>query len=286
MPAHKIALVTDSTNDLPAELLEEYNVRVVPLYILWDDEILRDGIDIKPEAFYERMVANPTSFPHTSQPNPLDFSRVYAELKDEGAEEVVVMTLSSAMSGTILSARQAATDAGLPVHVHDARSNSMSLGWQLLAAARARAEGAGAQAMIAAAEAVRRSLVYVISLNTLEYLHHGGRIGGATAFIGQLLNLKPQISVNHETGMVEAGVPTRTRARAIEALYQGFFKQINTNLPLRVAVLHNNAKATAEQLAERVRQDFNPVELIISIVSPILGAHTGPEAVALCGYSM
>lgn len=286
MSQHKIALVCDSTHDLPQELIDRYQIHVVPLYIIWNGQVLKDGVDIRPERFYEQLIAHPDAFPSTSQPSPQDFARVYQELVADGAQEIVVLTISSAMSGTIESARQAGLQMNIPVHIHDTKSNSMSIGWQLLAAARARENGASAQEMIAAADQVRQKLVYIISLNTLAYLHRGGRIGGAATFIGQLLNLKPQIFVNHQSGAVEAGVPTRTRKRALEVLYQNFFKQVDASRPLRVAVLHNNAREAAEQLAERIRQEFHPEELIISIVSPILGTHTGPEAVALCGYSL
>jgi DegV family protein with EDD domain len=173
----------------------------------------------------------------------------------------------------------------MPVHVVDSKSNSMSLGWQILAAARAREAGGDAAAMIAAADAARKTMVYIITLDTLEYLRKGGRIGGASAFIGTLLNFKPQIMVNHETGMVEAGRRTRTRQKALQALYNDFFAQLDTSKPMRIAVLHNAALPEAETLAARVQVEFAPRELVISIVSPILGVHTGPRAVALCGYT-
>jgi DegV family protein with EDD domain len=281
----KIALVTDSTNDLPKEIRENNNVYVVPLFILWEEQQMRDGVDIQPEVFYERLVAQPEVFPRTSQPNPQDFEKVFQQAKEDGAEEIIAITISSAMSGTIVSARQAAERMDIPVHVYDSKSNSMSLGWQVLAAARARDKGLDSQGIIAAADRVRQKMMYMISLNTLEYLHRGGRIGGAAKFIGQILNLKPTITVNHNTGEVEAGIPARTRKRAIEALFQNFFQRIDKTQPMHIAVLHNHALEEAKQLAERVKTNFNPQELIISIVSPILGVHTGPEAIALCGYT-
>jgi DegV family protein with EDD domain len=128
-------------------------------------------------------------------------------------------------------------------------------------------------------------MVYIITLDTLEYLHKGGRIGGAKRFIGTLLNLKPQIWVNHETGEVEGGRQTRTRTRALRALYEDFFDALDATRPMRVAVLHNDAREDAERLAERVRREHEPLELMIRIVSPVLGVHTGPRAVALCGYT-
>ncbi|HNT78231.1 MAG TPA: DegV family protein [Anaerolineae bacterium] len=284
MASHKIALVTDSTCDLPEALREQHALHVVPLSIIWGGEQLREGVDIQAEEFYRRLVADPM-YPTTSQPTPQDFLTAYTQAQAEGAEEIVVITISSAMSGTLESARLAASMTDVPVHLVDSKTNSMGLGWQVLAAARAREAGGDVAAMIAAAEAARSRMVYLIVLDTLTYLHKGGRIGGASRFIGTLLNLKPQIYVNHQTGEVEAGRRTRTRQKALETVYQDFFAQLDTSKPLRIAVLHNAALPEAEQIAERIQQEFSPKELIIHIVSPVLGVHTGPRAIALCGYT-
>ncbi len=284
MKSERIAIITDSTCDLPPALREQYAIRIVPLSVIWGEEQLREGIDIQADEFYRRLEVDPIH-PTTSQPTPQDFVEAYEAAHRDGAEQIVVFTISAAMSGTYESARLATTLSPYPVQVVNSKSNSMSLGWQVLAAARAREAGGDVAEMMAAAEAARKRMVYIITLDTLEYLHKGGRIGGATKFVGTLLNLKPQIYVDHETGMVEAGRRTRTRKRALEALYQDFFSQMDTSKPLRVAVLHNAAPDEAEALAARVGEEFAPVELFISIVSPVLGVHTGPRAVALCGYT-
>jgi len=284
MTRFSTALVTDSTCDLPAELRDLYDISVVPLSVIWGTEQLRDGVDIQAEAFYRRLVSDPV-YPTTSQPAPKDFLDVYQAQRERGADEILVLTISAAMSGTYESAKMAAEMIDMPVRVVDSRANSMSLGWQILAAARARESGADINTMIAAADDVRGRLVYLIALDTLEYLHRGGRIGGASAFIGNLLNLKPQIHVNHETGQVEAGKRTRTRKKALEALYQDFFAQVGAGDSLRIAVLHNAALEDTQAMAERVQREFSPAELLISIVSPVLGVHTGPRAISLCGYA-
>jgi DegV family protein with EDD domain len=161
----------------------------------------------------------------------------------------------------------------------------MSLGWQVLAAARAREQGGNLQDMIQAAERARESMVYIVSLDTLEYLHKGGRIGGASHFIGNLLHLKPQISVDHQTGEVAGGRRSRTRKKALEDLYQDFFNQVDRTKTLRIAVLHNAAAQEAQELVDRIKEEVQPAELILSIVSPVLGVHTGPRAIAICGYT-
>jgi DegV family protein with EDD domain len=190
------------------------------------------------------------------------------------------------MSGTMQSARLAADMIDVPVHIVDARGPTMTEGWQLLAAARAREAGADAAGMVAAAERARSSMAQCVVMDTLEYLHRGGRIGGASAFVGTLLNIKPLIYIDHEKGTVEAGERVRTRKRSLEALYQLFFRQLDTSRrTLHIAVLHANAPAEAEALAERIRSEYAPAELLMGITSPVLGVHTGPAAVALCGYS-
>ena len=280
---NNIAIITDSTCDIPEETLNRYQIEVVPLTIIWGEEQFRDGVDLEAEAFYQRLEADPV-LPSTSQPTPEDFLQVCQRVREQGAQEIVIMTISRAMSGTYQSARKAAERMEIPVRVYDSRANSMSLGWQVLAAARVREQGGGAEEMLAAADRARKNMVYLVSLDTLKFLHKGGRIGGASSFIGTLLNLKPQISVNHETGEVEAERQSRTRKKALSDLYQDFLSHFPAPEGLRVAVLHNAALEAAEELVEKLKEEVQPEEIILSIVSPILGVHTGPGAVALCGY--
>ncbi len=280
----KIALITDSTCDLPAEYISQYDIRVVPLTIVWGEEQFLDGVDLLAEDFYRRLEDDPV-IPTTSQPTPQQMIQAFQDARDAGAEQILAITISGAMSGTYTSASKAAEMMDIPIQVLDSKSNSMGLGWQVLAAARARESGGDLQAMIKAADEARSSLVYLISLDTLEYLHKGGRIGGASHFIGTLLNLKPQISVNHQTGEVEGGRRSRTRKRALSDLYDDFVSSIDPGKKLRVAVLHNAAPEDAQSLASRIEAEIQPEEIILSIVSPVLGVHTGPRAVAICGYT-
>lgn len=281
---HKIALITDSTCDLPRDILEKYEIQVVPLAIIWGDDQFRDGIDLSAEDFYQRLESDPT-LPTTSQPTPREMVQAYETAHKNGAEEILIITISSAMSGTHESALQAAELVEIPVKVLDSKANSMSLGWQVIAAARAREEGGDLGEMVQAAEIARSSMVYIITLDTLEYLHKGGRIGGASHFIGNLLNLKPQISVDHQTGQVAGGRRSRTRKKALADLYKDFFALVDTDKELHIAVLHNAALEEAQELARRIEKEIEPEEILLSIVSPVLGVHTGPRAVALCGYT-
>ncbi len=282
------AIIADSTCDIPAELIERYHIDVIPQIIIWGDRELRDRVDLQPEEFYRRLSAAP-QLPTTSQPTVKSFNEHYQAAQAAGATDIVVLTVSSAMSGTYQTALQAAQFAEVPVHVIDAKGPTMSLGWQTLAAARAREAGADAAGIIAAAECVRRTVVQFVYLDTLEYLHKGGRIGNATRFIGALLDLKPLVEIDHRTGLVEGADRVRTRRKGIETLYQRFFEKFDAAIaarrPLHIAVLHGNVPEDAALLAERIRQEYQPAELLINITGPVLGLHTGPRALALCGYA-
>ncbi|MCJ7732910.1 MAG: DegV family protein [Anaerolineales bacterium] len=281
---HKIALITDSTCDIPLDYLKKYDIQVVPLTIIWAGEQFRDGVDLEAEDFYRRLETDPV-LPTTSQPTPQEMVRAYEGAKNKGAEEILILTISSAMSGTYESARAAAKMVDIPVTVQDSKSNSMSLGWQVLAAARERENGGSIQSMMNAADKARSSMVYIITLDTLEFLHKGGRIGGASHFIGNLLNLKPQIFVDHQSGEVAGGRRSRTRKKALIDLYDDFFGQLDTEKNIRIAVLHNAALNEAQEIVSKIKEEFHPREILISMVSPVLGVHTGPRAVAICGYT-
>jgi DegV family protein with EDD domain len=283
-PPPRIALVTDSTCDIPAAWVKQYDINVVPLTIIFGDQQYLDGVELSPKEFYQRL-SKETLHPTTSQPAPEAFLEAYQRAAANGADEILTFTISSAMSGTIESARRAAQESLVPVHVIDSKNNSMGLGWQVIAAARVREAGGRLEAMLAAAEQVRKDMVYYIALDTIEYLARGGRIAGAARLLNSILQIKPLIFVRPETGTVGAAMPARSRKNAVEGMVREFFQHINTDRPLHITVLHNDVLEEAQALAERVQREYSPKELFISIVSPALGVHTGPRALALCGYA-
>ena len=279
-----IALVTDSTCDIPKEWIQQYGIIVVPLSIVFGDKQYLDGIELSAEEFYRRLPQE-THHPTTSQPTPSAFLQAYRQAADEGAKAIITITISSYMSGTVESARRAAQDFPTPVTVVDGRNNSMGLGWQVVAAARAREAGGNLEAMLAAAEMVRRNMVYYVSLDTIEYLSRGGRIAEAATFLGSILRIKPLIYVRPETGTVAPSIPARSRKNALEGLVKEFFRRFTHGQGLHIAVLHNDALEEAQQVCELVQREYSPQELFVTITSPVLGAHTGPKAIALVGYA-
>ncbi len=284
MSKYKTALITDSTCDIPETLLKQYDILVIPEIVVWGNESLRDRVDITPEAFYQRLETDKQR-PSTTLPSPTDFVNIYREAVSKGAREIVIATVSSAMSGTYQLAKQVGDRMEVPVHVVDSKGPTMTLGWQVLAMARAREAGAAVKEMVAAAEKVRQTLVQIVCLDTLEYLYRGGRIGSATNFLGSLLDLKPLVAINHQTGLVEPCGRARTRKKSIEMLLEQFFERLDTSRLMHIAVLHGGAPEEAQALADRIQQEYPPVELLINITGPVLGINTGPRALALCGYT-
>ncbi len=283
MQPHSTALITDTTCDIPPELVEQYGILLVSQHLIWGTETLVDRVDITHEAFYERLTRDPVH-PKTSQATAQDFVQILQRIQEEGGKEAVAILLSSQFSGTINSAQQARKDVDIPLLIVDSRSVAMGLGWQVLAAARTREAGGGAQAMIAAANTVRETLQFILSLDTLEYLHRGGRIGGAAWLVGSALQLKPQLYVDHVTGTIQPGKRTRTRRKALEQIYQSFFSLMAPGKTLHVAVQHTAAQEDAEAMAVRIREEHNPVELLVLPASPVIGVHAGPGGVGICGY--
>ncbi len=278
------AIITDSTCDIPQDLITRYGIRVIPQVLVWGEKTFLDRLEITPEEFYRR-IGSERQLPTTTLPAPADFERYYRDAISSEAKEIVVFTVSSAMSGTFRLAQEVAGQMDVPIRVVDAKGPTMSLGWQVLAAARVREQGGSSIEMVEAAARAREKMVQIVCLDTLEFLHRGGRIGSATRYLGSLLDIKPLVQINHQTGRVEPGGQARTRKKSIEMLIQRFFEQIEPGRPLHIAVLHGNALDEAQALAERIRHEYAPAELLINITGPVLGINTGPRALALCGYT-
>lgn len=279
-----IGIITDSTCDIPQHLLEEYGIFVVPQMVVWGEDQYRDRVDLQPDEFYRRLAQDPIR-PHSSLPSLADFLQVYQQAAQGGADELVVLTVSSSMSGTYAMAQKAAQQFHLPVRVVDSKGPTMSLGWQVLAAARAREAGADLEQILEVIERVRQGLALVVGMESLDYLQHGGRIGEAAKWAGAMLKVKPIVRINHRTGLVEPAGLVRTHSALVEQLYQKFFAQLNGREKLRVAVLHGNAPDQAAALAKRIREEHHPLELLVNTTGPVLGINTGPGALALCGYA-
>ena len=276
----KIAFVTDSTSFMPAELIKRYKIIVTPQILIWDEQTYQDGVDIQPAEFYTRLITAKT-MPTTSRVSPIVMQSAFQNLVDKGYE-VIGLFVSSKFSGTVQSAMQGKETmgaAGEKVTVIDTLATSMKLGLIVLAAARAAESGANLSDCLAVAEKTRKNSGLYFGVDTLEFLHRGGRIGGAQRFIGSALNLKPILAL--VDGKVEGIERIRTKSKAHNRLIELVAEQVAGKSNIRLAALHANASKDAESLLDRSTQLLNPIETIFAEVSPVVGTHIGPGCVGI-----
>jgi len=266
-----IKIVTDSSADLPAEMVEELGVVVVPLYVRFGDDVLRIGVDIDDDEFYHRLVHDP-AHPTTIQPSPQDFINVYRKLAQE-ADGIVSIHISSKLSGTYNSALQAKEqlEAKCPIEVIDSQLTTVGLGVIATAAvAVAKAGGDMEQVLEEVKQAVADTNMLGL-LDTLKYLYLGGRIGKAKQLLGSVLNIKPVIALR-DGEVVPAG-QVRTRAKGIDKLVD-FIK--NTTNIRDLSIGCNTTPEEAQALAERISPMFDKEQIKFVRIGPVLGVHAGP----------
>ncbi len=274
-----VAVVTDSTAYLPAELLERHHIEVVPLYVVLAGRSGREGADISPQDVARAMGTRGQQV-STSRPTTGDFLAAYRRCLDAGAEQVVSIHLSAELSGTWDAARLAAAQVGEHlVTVIDSRSAAMGCGFAVLAAARAAQEGGDARAVADAARATAAGTRTLFVVDTLEHLRRGGRIGSAASLLGTALAVKPVLHV--ADGRVVPLEKVRTSARALARLVQRAVETAGGR-PVDLAVHHLAAPERAQKLATELRQAMPQAgEVLVSELGAAIGAHVGPGAVGV-----
>jgi DegV family protein with EDD domain len=271
-----VKIVTDSSCDLPVSLAAEKGITVVPLAIRFGDEELFDRLDLTAKQFWERCASSPM-LPETAAPSPGSFEQVFRAAHDEGFQGVVCINLSSKLSATRDSAVAGAkaVQGEIPVNVVDSMSVTMGLGMIVLEAARAAAEGKDLDAITAVAiDSAQRTRVYG-TLDTLENLKKGGRIGKAQSLLGSLLSIKPIIEVRD--GAVEPGPKQRTRARAFAWLAEQVKSRPSVD---EVAVIHGEAP-DVEKLIELLAPQVPRERVIVADLGAVIGTHAGPRCVGV-----
>ena len=271
-----VRVVCDSSCDLPASTLAEWRIEIVPLTIRFGDEEFVDRKDLTPQEFWARCKTSPV-LPETSAPSPGAFEKTFRDLKADGADGVVVVTLSSKLSATEQAARLGAKalEGELPVNVVDSLSATLGQGMIGLAAARAGAEGKSLDEVTRIAEELVPRTRLFGALDTLENLKKGGRIGNAQALLGSMLSLKPIVEL--QDGTVEAGAKVRTRTRALRYLVD----QVRNNPGLEnLAVLHGDAPDLDEFLA-MLDPLYPRDQIVIGDLGAVIGAHAGPRTIGV-----
>jgi len=266
-----VGIITDSVTDLSPQIVAGLGISVVPLSVRFGDEVYRDGIDLTPDQFYAKLKTSKV-FPNTSVPAPADFVRAYDELSEK-TDEILVILVSARLSATYEVARQsiAMMKRKCRVELLDSETATMAEGFIVMAAAKAAKGGAGLDEVIEVARQAMPRVDFRAAFDTLEYLRRGGRIGRAQAFLGSMLSINPIIALKN--GLVEPAGRTRSRAKAIDHLYE--FAAGYANIE-EMAVENTACPEEAEALRERLGAIFPEERIRRSRMTPVIGTHTGP----------
>jgi DegV family protein with EDD domain len=280
----KIAIVTDSASYMPPEAVGDLNIPAIPQTLIWDGETYRDGVDIDAPTFYSRLRTSKT-FPTTSQPTVPEFVDFFQRVAAEQQTDTILAVLvSSKMSGTVASARAAKEQLpDLDIRVVDTGLISMGMGFPIIAGARAAAEGRSLDEVIAVVEDIRDRIHFLGVVGTLEYLHRGGRIGGAKRIFGTALNIKPLL--HFENGQLEPLAQIRTRRKALARMLDIAEERLGGRPIAEAAVADLDCPEEGDAVTEMVKARFGISEVCRCTFSPVVGAHTGPGTTCFIFYA-
>ena len=274
----KIGIVTDSTSDLPPELVSKYDIEVIPLHVSMDNQHYLDGVDLSATQFYQRLKTS-GPLPTTSQPSPGAFVECYRALLKK-VDAILSIHITEALSGTIRTARMAREI--LPeanIQVVDSHSTSMGLGGLVLEAAQAVRRGMKIEEVSKLVTTLREKVNFLVTLDTLEFIQKSGRVSALQAFFGSILQIKPLLKL--VDGKVELVAKVRTRREAVARMLSEFKSKIAVETEGIIAVMHTAAEGEAEKLKAALQETFKNAEIIISQAGPVLGVHVGPGGLAL-----
>lgn len=282
MSKTKVAIITDSVANLTPETIAEHNIYVIPQILNWEGQSLLDQIDITTTEFYARL-SQSKDLPKTSQPSPGQFAEHFLKVA-EGAESIVAVFVSSALSGTIQSATLGAQELGdYPIEIVDSRSASLGLGLLAVAAARHAAAGHDYRAVAEHVRGLVPRMRVLFVVDTLEYLHKGGRIGGAKRLVGSVLSIKPVLHL--ENGQIEPLASIRTKSKAIAHMLEIILGEMKGKQHIHAGVIHANAPEDAAYIKQQILAAVQPQELLVNQLTPVIGANVGPGVVGMGYYT-
>ena len=274
---NKVAIVTDSTTAIPDSIAREHNLTVVPLNLIWDGHSYLDGIEVTPVEFYERLVKSDT-LPTTSQPSVGMFVETYKKLIDQ-CYDILAIVISEKLSGTYQSAYQAAEE--FPknrITVLDSKQGSMPLALAVLMTAQAAQRGATLLECTNLAKDICERVRTLFVVDTLEYLHKGGRIGGAARLIGTALKMKPILEI--KDGVIESFDKVRTFKKATERVFEVAEAELGKQGTIEyLGIVTANASQIGDEYLTMAHQRFHVGNEFVGLISPVIGAHVGPGTV-------
>ncbi len=271
-----VAVVVDSTADIPQRTREEYGISVVPLMIMFGNESFRDGVDMTSDQFYQRLTES-SVHPSSSQPSPGAFAEVYEKLAQDH-EGIISIHISCKLSGSVRSAAQAKELVpNVPIHIVDSGSVSMGFGFLGIEAAKLARAGQSLEQIASRIESMVPKIRLWAVLDTLKYLERGGRIGRTRAFLGTLLNVKPMIQIKEEVLPAEQ---VRTHKKAIARMVE----LASAEGPYEyLAVLHSSAEPLAGELANQLGSIHPSDQIVVAQLTGVIGVHGGPGVLGVAG---
>ncbi|HQE93615.1 MAG TPA: DegV family protein [Anaerolineae bacterium] len=280
----RFVVVTDSTANLPPELVAEYDVSVIPLTVHWGEETYLEGVTLDGPTFYQWLQERET-LPTTSQPSPGAFIEFFQQVAEKYATpNILGIFISTEMSGTLASATQAKAELpDLHIELVDSRSVSMGLGMQVLIAARAAHAGQSLEAAVEHALHMRDEVQVIFAVDTLEYLRRGGRIGGAACFLGTTLNLKPVLHI--QDGQVMPLEKVRMRRKSLQRVVEIIAERLQGRRAREMAIVYAQAEDDVALVKGWLMERFNPDALYTALLTPVVGTHAGPGALAVVFYA-
>ena len=285
----KVGVVVDSAVTIPADLVEEYDIRVVPLQAIFTDNTYRDGIDIKTPDELFQLVEKSDKYPTSSAPAPADYLDTYRSLSQE-VKSIVCVTISSGLSMCFKAATLAKEMAqkelpGVNIEVFDSKTTVGGMGLITLAAAYAAASGKDLAQVIKEATRVREGTSCILIFDTLSYLARSGRLGRGRAVMATVLNIKPLVEISTATGLVEPVARVRTKPKAIKKLLDVAEQRVGIKNPVHILVEHTRSLEEAEKVKQMVAERFNCAELLLAEFNPVAALITGPKGVGMSFYS-
>ncbi|MGD7008101.1 DegV family protein [Metabacillus sp. 84] len=277
----KIVIVTDSTTDLDQSLIDKHHIEVIPLTIHIDGETYTDGVDITPEIFMKKM-AKSSELPKSSQPAVGKFVETYQGLLQK-ADQIISIHLTSGMSGTFQTAESAAEMAGGDITVIDSQFISKALGFQVLEAAKMAENGFSKEEILNRIQQIKEATKLFVTVDTLDNLVKGGRIGRGKAMIGSLLNIKPIASL--QDGVYTPVAKVRSHSQIVKYLAKQFADDVKGKTAKAIGIAHADASELAHNLKDALLQVRPDLPIDISFTTPVVSTHTGPGAIGFMYYT-
>lgn len=276
-----IKILTDSTADLPPSLHGHPRIEIIPLKVVTPQRTYLDRVDLDTPQFLNLLKNSPT-LPTTSQPSAGEFHAKYQQMLKDGADAILSIHISSKLSGTISSAHAALEQMGkAPVTIFDSLSTSIGLGILIQQAVQALDAGESLPAVVKTLDMMRDAMTIGFVVDTLEYLHKGGRIGKAAALMGTLLNVKPVLTLTH--GAIEPLDKARSKRKGLERTMAYIQEAIGTEKPMVAGIAQLEVADEAEAVRQAVLERFNCKDCFVAELSPVIGTHTGPGVIGIAG---